>query len=98
MKVIKINNTTPMDSRTYSEQGTTGRNVEMERLELDSKTVGYILTYRVYEYEDEYRDSVTDERITKQHYYADLEQADKQFNRDTARCYGGVKDFRVAWI
>lgn len=36
-----------MDSRTYSEQGTTGRNVEIERLELDSKTVGYILTYRV---------------------------------------------------
>ena len=98
MKVIKINNTRPMDSRMYSEQGTTGKNVEMERLELDSKTVGYILTYRVYEYEDEYKDSITDERITKQHYYEDLEQADKQFNRDTARCYGGAKDFRTVWI
>ena len=98
MKVIKINNTTPMDSRTYSEQGTTGRNVEMERLELDSKTVGYILAYRVYEYENEYRDSITDERIIKQHYYSDLEQASKQFNRDTARCYGGVKDFRTEWV
>ena len=98
MKVIKINNIIPMDSRTYSEQGTTGRNVEMERLELDNKTVGYILTYRVYEYEDEYRDSITDERITKQHYYEDLEQADKQFNRNTARCYDGVKDFRAEWV
>src|SRR5699024_10944620 len=98
MKVIKISNIDPMDSRTYSEQGTTGRNVEMERLELDGKTVGYILTYRVYEYEDEYRDSIVDERITKQHYYSDFKQARKQFNRNTARCYGGVKYFTPIWI
>lgn len=98
MKVIKINNTTPMDSRTYSGQGTTGRNVEMERLELNGETVGYMLTYRIYKYEDEYRDSVTHERITKQHYYSDLKQADKQFNRDTARCYGGIKDFTTEWV
>ncbi|HLQ83756.1 MAG TPA: hypothetical protein VK121_07970 [Pseudogracilibacillus sp.] len=98
MKVIKINNIIPMDSRTYSEQGTTGRNVEMERLELDGKTVGYILIYRVYEYEDEYRNSIVDERITKHHYYSDLEQARKQFNRNTARCYGGVKYFTPIWI